>query len=74
MLENQMEGAITIEEIYNPMMGVQQSEEGVIKRRPSEASSEAIQTAQDYATAMTYCRDEILQELVYDYFPHRILK
>ena len=59
-----MEGAITIEEIYNPMMGVQQSEEGVIKRRPSEASSEAIQTAQDYATAMTYCRDEILQELV----------
>ncbi|KAG2220565.1 hypothetical protein INT45_008746 [Circinella minor] len=63
MLENQMEGAITIEEIYNPMMGVQQSEEGVIKRRPNETSSEAIQTVQDYAIAMTYCRDEILQEL-----------
>ncbi|KAI9247696.1 hypothetical protein BDA99DRAFT_253801 [Phascolomyces articulosus] len=63
MLEHQMEGAVTIEEMYNPMMGVQQSEDGVVKRRPSEVSSEAVQAAQDYATAMTYCRDEILQEL-----------
>lgn len=65
MLEHQMLGAATLEEIYDPTMGVQPSEDGVTKRRrPGEVSAAAIQAVQDYAMAMRYCRDEILQELV----------
>lgn len=49
LLEHQMHCATTLEEIY-----------AMVEDQPEET----IQATQDYATAMTYCRDEILQQLV----------
>lgn len=49
LLEHQMHCATTLEEIY-----------AMAEDQPEET----IQATQDYATAMTYCRDEILQQLV----------
>ena len=49
LLEHQMHCATTLEEIY-----------AMVEDQPQET----IQATQDYATAMTYCRDEILQQLV----------
>lgn len=72
LVEHQMNGALLIEQMYDPMMGVQESADGVVKRRSDEVSNEAVQAAQDYGLAMTYCRDEILQELVYTYCQHFI--
>ncbi|KAI7873879.1 BAR-domain-containing protein [Lichtheimia hyalospora FSU 10163] len=48
LLEHQMHCATTLEEIY-----------AMVEDQPQET----IQATQDYATAMTYCRDEILQQL-----------
>ncbi|KAJ8655977.1 hypothetical protein O0I10_008417 [Lichtheimia ornata] len=48
LLEHQMHCATTLEEIY-----------AMAEDQPEET----IQATQDYATAMTYCRDEILQQL-----------
>jgi hypothetical protein len=45
-------------------MGVAEPEDGVNRRRQTQLSASATKAAEDYETAMMYCREELTPELV----------
>lgn len=50
--------------LYQPTMGVAEPEDGVNRRRQTQLSASATKAAEDYETAMMYCREELTPELV----------
>ena len=63
LLTHQAEMAQFLSTIYSPYLGVEKDEGGV-QRRVQQNSAIAIQAVNDAEAAMSYCRDEVLPELV----------
>jgi hypothetical protein len=64
MLSHQIIFSQSLTPLYQPNMGVAEAEDGVNKRRPTYLTATATKVAEDYETAMNYCREELSPEFV----------
>lgn len=64
MLSHQIIFSQSLTPLYQPNMGVAEAEDGVNKRRQTYLTANATKAAEDYETAMNYCREELLPEIV----------
>lgn len=62
MLNHQASFSDYLSILYQPLDA--ELEDGVVRRRNNETSAKAVQAVQDYATIMSYSRDEIMPLLV----------
>jgi hypothetical protein len=62
MLNHQASFSDYVAMLYQPLEA--ESEDGVVRRRNNETSAKSIQAVQDYATIMSYSRDELMPWLV----------
>jgi hypothetical protein len=62
MLNHQASFSDYLSILYQPLDA--ELEDGVVRRRNNQTSAKAVQAVQDYATIMSYSRDELMPWLV----------
>jgi len=72
MLTHQIIFSQSLTPLYQPTMGVAEPEDGVNRRRQTQLSASATKTAEDYETAMMYCKEELTPEI--DELDHTVLQ
>ncbi|KAG2180997.1 hypothetical protein INT43_008579 [Umbelopsis isabellina] len=63
MLSHQIIFSQSLTPLYQSNMGVAEAEDGVNKRRQTYLTANATKAAEDYETAMNYCREELSPEI-----------